>query len=302
MFATTCRRPTAISPKTTQRRQRQIPEPVRSANGVLVVPGYLMGAEEFVPLVEQLRQRGFDAALPAIRWYNWLPTLGGRSLRPILDRIDYAARSLSNGARVCSENGYEIPPPSKETLFDLLKELQNARNGAQTRQESSEVVTDNRVAIVASSAAGWICRIFLGSGPPYGDRVYHGSDVVHSLVTLGSPHICNEGITRQNVAFVNAHFPGAFENDVRYLCIAGRAVQGQTFLGGSLKDFTYQSYELCSSNGRDWGDGVTPVDCAIGLEGAEKVILDDVWHSPRSGRRWYGSEDVLDQWVSFLQK
>jgi hypothetical protein len=32
------------------------------------------------------------AAAPAVmcRWTDWVPTLGGRSVRPILDRMDYA--------------------------------------------------------------------------------------------------------------------------------------------------------------------------------------------------------------------
>jgi len=33
-----------------------------------------------------------------------------------------------------------------------------------------------RAALVASSAGGWISRIFLGRGPPYSNTVYHGAD------------------------------------------------------------------------------------------------------------------------------
>lgn len=271
-----------------------------SKSGVLVVPGYLLDAREFVPLVAQLRADGFNAALAPIRWYNWLPTLGGRSLRPILDRIDYAVKRLASEIDVSEENGFEIQLTKEATWIDAAKEMQNASNGAQPVQEVVTGDVQNRVALVGCSAAGWIARIYLGSGPSYDGRIYHGNQYVHTLVTLGSPHICNEGVTRKNVAFVNESFPGACESDVKYLCLAGRAVQGNSYLGGIIKDFTYQSYELCSSNGKDWGDGVTPVKCAIGLDGAEKLIFEDVWHSPVNGRRWYGSDDVVRQWSHFL--
>ncbi len=48
------------------------------------MPAFYTGAERFKPLVEDLRDLGFNAALPPIRWYNWVPTLGGRNMRPIL--------------------------------------------------------------------------------------------------------------------------------------------------------------------------------------------------------------------------
>ncbi len=32
-----------------------------------------------------------------LRWSDWVPTLGGRSVRPILDRVDYALTQLLEG-------------------------------------------------------------------------------------------------------------------------------------------------------------------------------------------------------------
>jgi hypothetical protein len=43
---------------------------------VLVVPAFYLDAQVFRPLVEELRSRGFNAALPPIRWTDWVPTLG----------------------------------------------------------------------------------------------------------------------------------------------------------------------------------------------------------------------------------
>lgn len=47
----------------------------------------------------------------------------------------------------------------------------------------------SKAALVASSAGGWISRIFLGRGPPYSDTVYHGAD------RCGSGG-CHQGIYR----------------------------------------------------------------------------------------------------------
>lgn len=73
----------------------------------------------------------------------------------------------------------------------------------------------HKAAVVASSAAGWISRIFLASDPPYGNTVYHGSDRVHTLVTLGTPHTSAERVTKRNIDFVNTAYPGAYMPGVR---------------------------------------------------------------------------------------
>lgn len=111
--------------------------------------------------------------------------------------------------------------------------------------------------------------------------------------------------------FVNENYPGASEakQGVHYVCIAGKFARGQAEYGGLwkvifiilvaiglevsyafysfkmliwpsvcviLQDFTWQSYELCCGEGDVWGDGVIPVKCATGLEGAEHVILEGI--------------------------
>lgn len=44
-------------------------------------------ARAFEQLCHRLERRGIASVVVPIRWYHWLPTLGGRSVRPILDRI-----------------------------------------------------------------------------------------------------------------------------------------------------------------------------------------------------------------------
>ena len=40
--------------------------------------------------LQDLRRRGFFACVVPLKWYHWLPTVGGRSQRPTLDRMDHA--------------------------------------------------------------------------------------------------------------------------------------------------------------------------------------------------------------------
>jgi triacylglycerol esterase/lipase EstA (alpha/beta hydrolase family) len=115
-----------------------------------------------------------------------------------------------------------------------------------------------RAALVASSAGGWISRIFLGRGPPYCNAVFHGADRcgaracglgarrdavrhaaharaasrpnrthhalpgrVHTLVTLGTPHTSAEPVTLRNIGWVNDNQP--LQPDVRCVCVCVRA-------------------------------------------------------------------------------
>lgn len=40
---------------------------------------------------------------PLRRWTDWVPTLGGRSVRPILDRMDWALTQLLEGYEVSGQ-------------------------------------------------------------------------------------------------------------------------------------------------------------------------------------------------------
>lgn len=270
---------------------------------VLVLPGYLIDARQMVPLVENLRERGFNAMLPPLRWYDWIPTVGGRPLRPVLDLVHYVLGQAASGLEVGEETGYEVPLPEEATWGGWLEQFKDPSKGRVPSLPYTEQVNcDQKVAVVASSAMGWITRILLGDGPEYWGRAYNGHEMVDALVTLGTPHYCGErGISKENMEFVNTHYPGAYFEGIRYACIAGRSKKGERNL---FPDFTYQSYELCAGNGEVWGDGVIPVDCALGLKGAESMLLEDVWHLPgdaKDGRVWYGSDGVIDKWVQYLE-
>lgn len=61
----------------------------------VIVPGFLTGASEMKSLVDALEKEGIPSvSVPFPNWH-WLPCLGGRSARPMLERIDYTVKHLA---------------------------------------------------------------------------------------------------------------------------------------------------------------------------------------------------------------
>lgn len=226
----------------------------------IILPGYLAGAVPYGEMEQALRQLGYPVLTVPLRRRDWLPTLGGRSVLPILQKLDQTVKQLQ------AETG------------------------------------SDRVNLVGHSAGGWICRIYLGEvpydiHPSDAGRVclWKAHPTVPTLVTLGTPHVSNERWTKRNLDFVKTHYPGAFHSAVRYICVAGRAAYGSRLTNW----FTYSSYEMTGGEGACWGDGITPIEAAH-LNGAENLTLEQVWHSPRPGRLWYGSAPVVSEWAKYL--
>ncbi|MEB3231594.1 MAG: lipase [Leptolyngbyaceae bacterium] len=228
----------------------------------VILPGYLAGATPYRPLEKTLNEMGLPTMVVPLRRWDWLPTVGGRSVTTIIQKLH-------------------------ETV-----QVMRHRHG------------DSQVNLVGHSAGGWIARIYLGD-MPYG---VHGSDrptpptwnaqrYVHTLVCLGTPHLSQERWTRRNLDFVNDHYPGAFYQHIRYICVAGKSVQGSRRWYGP--SFAYQSYQLTYGQGDCWGDGITPI-AAAHLDGADNLTIEQVNHSPRPGQLWYGSESILPYWVKYL--
>jgi pimeloyl-ACP methyl ester carboxylesterase len=236
---------------------------------IVILPGYLAGAAPYRPMEEGLAALGYSAVTVPLRRSDWFPTLGGRSVSPILNKLDATVQAVR------------------------------------------EKTGSDRIILVGHSAGGWISRIYLGEVPylihrgDSGTGVWNGKSVVHTLVTLGTPHTSQERWTRRNLDFVNGNYPGAFHPEVRYLCVAGKSVLGGSFGVARSANrklgtwFAYSSYELTCGRGNVWGDGITPVESAH-LEGAENLTLENVIHSPRPGREWYGSAGILETWIGQL--
>jgi pimeloyl-ACP methyl ester carboxylesterase len=218
----------------------------------LILPGYLADASDYIALEQSLALLEVPAMTVPLRWWEWLPTVGGRSVEPILQSLD--------------------------TAVALVKQKYNC----------------DRVNLIAHSAGGWIARIYLGDRPYY-DRVWGGRSQVETLITLGTPQDSLEPWTQKNLSFVNQTYPGAFYDDVNYVCVAGKAILGEKKLA---KWLAYSSYELTCGQGDTWGDGIIPISSAH-LTGATNLVLIGAQHSPRSGL-WYGSPLLLPDWLKYL--
>ena len=221
----------------------------------IILPGYFARGSEYLTLENSLNQKGILAVTVPLTKRDWFPTLGGRSVVPILRQIDETVRRVR------------------------------------------EIYQTEQVNLIGHSAGGWIARIYLGEKPYLVDEaVWNAHRFVASLITLGTPHISQERWTRRNLDFVKNCYPGAFYPDVRYVCVAGKAIYGQQGFGSWL---AYNSYKLTCGQGNTWGDGITPVESAH-LEGATNLTLDGVRHAPLSEGIWYGSESIIPHWVDYL--
>jgi triacylglycerol esterase/lipase EstA (alpha/beta hydrolase family) len=217
----------------------------------VILPGYLAGADDYQNLSGALQNLGIPASVVPLRWWEWLPTVGGRSVVPILQRLDAAIQS------------------------------------------SMQTHNVSKINLIAHSAGGWLARIYLGDRSYY-DQSWSGRSRVSKLITLGTPQDSREPWTRKNLGFVNDNYPGAFHEEVQYICVAGKAIFGQKY----RQWLAYSSYELTCGQGDTWGDGIIPITSAH-LVGAENLVLEGALHSPRA-RLWYGSPELLPNWTKYL--
>jgi pimeloyl-ACP methyl ester carboxylesterase len=227
----------------------------------VILPGYLAGAAPYREMEEELSALGFPVITVPLQRRDWLPTIGGRSMTPILEKLDTTVKEMMNR--------YEC---------DRINLIGHSAGGWISRIYLGEIPYNIHPSDTRKSC------------------LWKGHLSVETLVTLGTPHISRERWTKRNLDFVKDYYPGAFHVNVRYVCVAGKSVYGDRSFG---KWFAYSSYELTCGQGKCWGDGITPIEAAH-LEGAENLILEDVMHSPRPGGLWYGSADPLKVWAAYL--
>jgi len=228
----------------------------------VILPGYFASALEYRSLEQSLQASGFPTVTVPLIQRDWFPTLGGRSMVPILRKID-----------------------------------------ASVKQQLEQHNT-SKINLIGHSAGGWIARLYLGEIPynihnDVSDAagLWHAYPYVATLVTLGTPHVSQERWTKRNLDFVKINYPGAFYPEVRYVCVAGKAIYGERKFGQWL---AYSSYQQTCGIGNCWGDSITPI-VAAHLEGAINLTLDGVFHSPRRQGLWYGSPSAMPAWMPYLQ-
>ena len=227
----------------------------------VIIPGYLAGAAPYRPLEAELNQRGIWTTVVPLTRRSWLPTVGGKSVQPILTAIDSTV-----------ERAKQVTGRDRVNLVGHSAGGWIARIYLGDRPYDVHAIDGRR------------------------QNVWSGYKNVDTLLTLGTPHSSLERWTKHNLDFVNNTYPGAHHEEVTYVCVAGKSVFGQRWRTW----FTYNSYRLTCGEGTCWGDGITPITAAH-LANAENIVLDNVYHSPRPGLDWYGTPSVLDQWLHYLQ-
>lgn len=298
----------------------------------VLVPGFLTGADEFATLCQDLTNAGLPTvAVPMPNWH-WVPCIGGRSVRPILERLDFTVQHL-----IANDGDINSIPKYDYNLIDMWKDFQTNPGGI-LEVGGSDVVDEypqdvdpqgifpmpynvpqdgssKKIALIGHSAGGWMARAYL-SKRNYGGKIYNGHRFVHSLVTLGTPHMSAPGAPFQGVIWCN--------QDKKLDGIRSLAVGGTGFMGGEWGALTQGSYAFCCPNGTDGtsydGDGVTPIQSALAMPGvSDTLTLDNVTHfcwsdvfgssfvapelteDHKKGRPWYGSEGIMEKWADWIQ-
>ncbi|HIK16905.1 MAG TPA: alpha/beta hydrolase [Leptolyngbyaceae cyanobacterium M33_DOE_097] len=209
----------------------------------VILPGYLAGASEYQVMQQTLQSLNHPAVVVPLRWWEWVPTVGGRSVTPILRRLDETVQQVK-----------------REFGVDKINLVGHSAGGWLARIYLGE-------------------KAYCVHPQDNSDCCWFAKSSVATLVTLGTPHMSQERWTLKNLNFVNDTYPGAFYNsDVQYICVAGKAIFGDRFRSW----LAFSSYKLTVGEGACWGDGITPITAAH-LIGAENLTLDGVNHSPKGG-------------------
>lgn len=227
----------------------------------VILPGYLESAIAYRELEQSLQHLGVPTVTVPLRRRDWLPTLGGRSMVPILRQIDRTVKSVLQ-----QYNSSQV---------NLI--------GHSAGGWIARIYLGEKPYCIHGDVTEAEC-------------LWQAHPRVANLVTLGTPHVSQERWTKKNLDFVKINYPGAFHPQVRYVCVAGKTIFGARRRGSWL---AYNSYQLTCGRGDTWGDGITPIEAAH-LEGAINLVIEGVKHSPRASGIWYGSPEPLESWASYL--
>lgn len=307
----------------------------------VIVPGYLMTGSDMEGMCQTLYDLHGILSVPVpIQAHEWMPCVGGRSIAPILERVDctvkYALSLAKKEAKGKTSLNQIDPDLWDYRMSDLLQDMLTNPGGFMRvggagevddypevrpqgrfhiQAESELIVSENghsehKIALVGHSAGGWICRAYL-SQRPYSGMVYDGARYVDRLVTLGTPHKGISGPAHASVRWVQEE-PAQVES----LCVGS---SGFDYDDENMGEFTRASYLFCGYGSGSTGDGVTPIDSAFEFEGADKLELTDVHHLAwdenllgfvakelasdfsSCGGNWYGSDEVVEEWAEFLK-
>lgn len=220
----------------------------------IILPGYLAGAAEYQSMQQTLEDLRYPVTTVPLRWWEWLPTLGGRSVTPILRRLDATVQQVK----------YQFG-------VEKVNLVGHSAGGWLARIYLGE-------------------KPYCIHPQDTVDCCWQARFSVATLVTLGTPHRSQERWTLRNLNFVNDTYPGAFYSDVEYVCVAGKSVYGDRLRNW----LAFSSYRLTAGEGACWGDGITPVSAAhlegaenLTLDGVNHSPRSGLWYgSPEIVALW----------------
>lgn len=220
----------------------------------VILPGYLAGASDYREMEQTLQSLGYPAVTVPLRWWEWVPTVGGRSVTPILRQLDAAVQQVKHDLNA-----------------EKINLVGHSAGGWLARIYLGEIPY-----CIHPKDTVECC--------------WFAAAAVKTLVTLGTPHTSQERWTLRNLNFVNDTYPGAFYPDVRYVCAAGKAVYGDRFRNW----LAFSSYKLTGGEGACWGDGITPIPAAhlkgaenLTLDGVNHSPRSGIWYgSPEIVAVW----------------
>jgi hypothetical protein len=210
-------------------------------------------------------------------------------------RIDW----LRNAAGVLDGNywrGTLQPRPFIDWYLNKLKEK---------IAEAKDQTEGGPITLVGHSAGGWLGRTYLVDVESPEDAG------VDCFISLGSPQLATPkdvpmviDQTRGILNWVNEACPGAHHSNVKYISICSKCIKGARMdtEGASIEEkITGQGYKQVCGKSDVWGDGIVPIPSAH-LEGAIQIDLEGIYHSPlgKGDRPWYGSSEIVDQWMQYI--
>jgi triacylglycerol esterase/lipase EstA (alpha/beta hydrolase family) len=147
----------------------------------VILPGYLESADVYLPLQEALSAIGTPTTTVPLRKRDWLPTLGGRSMVPILRQLgDTIDRALTDNSS------------------QQINLIGHSAGGWISRIYIGEIPYTVHGDVSNDAIGLWNCRA-----------------KVANLITLGTPHISGERWTKKNLNFVNDNYPDAIYPDIK---------------------------------------------------------------------------------------
>ncbi len=255
----------AGAPLPAERREPLAASPSRAilaSQPILLLGGFLIGAEAYGPMVERLEQlSGQRVVLLSVTRLEWLLTIAPLGWARLLDRVAVAAGELA--ASSASGRITLIGHSSGGILLHLFL----ADGPFEGRRYRGRQLADTLITL--------------------------GSPHTALKATAMRARVARE--------LPGAFFSRDPEFPVRYGAVAG-AIDLDPSAGqasATARRLAPTAYRNSSGDANDRGDGLVPLSSAL-LEGAEPVVLEGVAHGGAFGPRWYGSGDVVERWWAAL--